>query len=150
MAGKKIPAGYHTVTPYIMVRGAGELSRFMQQAFGAKDCGSMKGNDGRIMHADLQIGDSHVMIGEAMNGQTATCSLYIYVDDPDAVHKRAVQAGGKSTMAVDDQFWGDRMGSVRDPFGNEWMIATQVEEVSGDEMKRRMAAMSSQGAGAPA
>ncbi len=139
MAVKPIPAGYHTVTPYLVVRDAANLIQFLATAFGAEAAfPPMKTPDGRIMHAEVKIGDSHVMLGEASEQHPATQShLHLYVKDVDAVHKRATAAGGTSTRAPQDMFYGDRTGSVRDFAGNTWHIATHKEDVAMDEIKRR-------------
>jgi PhnB protein len=142
MAVKPIPAGYHTVTPSLTVNNAAAVIDFVQKAFGAKGADVMKMPDGKIAHAELMIGDSRVMLGDATSQNPAhPGSLYLYVENCDEVYRKALQAGGVSTMEMADQFWGDRMGAVRDPGGNEWSIATQIEEVSGEEAMRRMARM---------
>jgi len=145
MAAKKIPEGYRTVTPYLLVHGVEELCRFAERAFGAKEATIVRDADGRAMHAEITIGDSRVMIGEATRSPPTTAALHLYVDDADAVYRRALQAGGTSVMEPADQFWGDRMGAVRDAFGNVWFVSTHVEDVSEEEMQRRMQALHAQG-----
>ena len=139
MPVKPIPEGYHTVTPYLVVHEAPKLIQFLKAAFGAEVAfPPMKMPDGKIMHADLKIGDSHVMLGEASEQHPATQSgLHLYVKDVDAMHKRATAAGATSTRAPEDMFYGDRTGAVRDFAGNTWHIATHKEDVAMDEIKRR-------------
>jgi PhnB protein len=141
MAAKPIPSGFHTVTPYLTVQGANKLIDFLKQAFDAKEIERMPGPDGTVGHAQLQIGDSMVMMGEA-SGQMKpmNCMIYLYVNDADALYKRALQAGGTSATEMTDQFYGDRSGAVKDPSGNVWWIATHKEDVPREEMKKRMEA----------
>jgi PhnB protein len=156
MATQPIPEGYHTVTPYLAVDDATEAIEYYTKAFGAKERVRMETPDGKIGHAELEIGDSLVMLSDPFpQASTKTpnelggtsVSVFMYVEDVDAVVKRAVDAGATVTMEVDDQFWGDRFGSVKDPFGHLWSIATHVEDVPPEEMAERakaaMAAMSS-------
>jgi PhnB protein len=156
MAPKPIPEGYHSVTPYLAIDGASEAIEFYKRAFGAKERGRMDAPGGKIGHAELAIGDSVVMLSDALPqfstraptelGGT-TVSVFMYVEDVDAVVKQAVDAGAKVEIEVQDQFWGDRFGSVTDPFGHNWAIATHVEDVPPEEMAKRaeaaIAAMSS-------
>ncbi len=138
MAVKPIPDGFHTVTPHLTVQGALKLVEFLKQAFDAKELFRMAHPDGTLMHAEVKIGDSIVMMGEAKGRcQPMPCSLYVYVNDADAVYKRALQAGATSTMEPADQFYGDRTAGVKDPSGNQWMIATQNEDVPPEELKKR-------------
>jgi PhnB protein len=139
MPAKPIPEGYHTVTPYLMVRDAQEEIDFLKNALGATESHPpMKRPDGKIMHAEMKIGDSRVMFGEANEKWPATTgSLYVYVPDADAAYKRAVQAGGKSTVEPMDQFYGDRSGCVADPSGNTWWLATHKEDLSLAELQKR-------------
>ena len=142
-----IPEGYHTITSYLTVRGGEKAIEFYKKAFGAEEIGRMYGPDGKtITHAELRIGDSRLFLGdeipafgnrspESLGG--CGCSLYLYVEDADAVFKRAVGAGAKMKGPVVDMFWGDRCGAVTDPFGHEWSIATRKEEVPPEELKRR-------------
>jgi uncharacterized glyoxalase superfamily protein PhnB len=150
MATKKkvspIPKGYHTVTPGLAVRNAAQAIEFYKNAFGAKEKTRMPGPDGNtIMHAELQIGDSHIMLGEenpqmnhlspqSLNGTPV--NLYVYVRDADKVFNQAVKAGATVVMPVMDMFWGDRYGHVKDPFGHNWMIATRKRNLSAKEMKK--------------
>jgi PhnB protein len=155
MATKPIPEGYHTVTPYLAVEDAARAIEYYKQAFGAKEVGRMDGPEGTIAHAELQIGDSRIMLSDPfpqastrspkdLGGTSA--SVFMYVQDVDAVVKQAVDAGATVTMDVADQFWGDRFGTITDPFGHVWSIATHVEDVSQEEMaERAKAAMAAMG-----
>jgi PhnB protein len=146
MATKPIPEGYRTVTPYLSVDGAGQAIEYYKKAFGAKERVRMDAPDGKVGHAELEIGDSLVMLADVFPQSSTkspkelggtTASVFMYVDDVDAVVKRAVDEGATVTMEVADQFWGDRFGSITDPFGHSWSIATHVEDVSPDEMAKR-------------
>ncbi|MCI0331362.1 MAG: VOC family protein [candidate division Zixibacteria bacterium] len=133
-----IPKGYHTVTPYLTVEGTAKLIEFLKKAFDAKEKERMTRPDGTIGHAEVKIGDSIVMMGDAMGGHPARpTNLYLYVKNTDAFYKRALAAGAASTMEPQDMFWGDRNAGVKDLFGNEWWIATHKENVSPKEMKKR-------------
>jgi PhnB protein len=144
MSSSKIPAGYHTVTPAIIVRDASAAIDFYKRAFGAEEVSRMPGPDGKIMHAEIRIGDSVVMLGEE-NEQWGTKSplltngnpgsLHLYVDDADASFNRALEAGATVRYPLEDAFWGDRYGKVADPFGHEWGIATRVRNLSDSEMQ---------------
>jgi len=145
MAVKPIPDGYHSVTPFLIVPGAAKLLDFLQQAFEAQELHRMPRPDGTIMHAEVRIGDSLVMMGEPMgDGQPLFGSLYLYVHDVDAVYKRALQAGATSTSEPADQFYGDRSAGIKDPVGNQWWIATHKEDVPPEEIARRAAAFMQQ------
>ena len=139
MTVKPVPEGHHSVTPYLTVRGAGKVIDFLEQAFGAKPMAEpFKGPDGKIVHAEVRIGDSPVMIAEESEMMKAMPSaLYVYVPDVDGVYRQAIKAGGKSVMEPADMFYGDRSGSVKDPAGNSWTIATHKEDVPAPEMKKR-------------
>jgi PhnB protein len=139
-ASKHIPQGYGTVTPFLSARGAAELLEFLKRALGAEEVMSMPGPGGTIMHAEVNIGGSRVMISETMEGEPSPGTFYIYVPDADALHQRALDAGATSVRPMTDEFWGDRVGMVRDSFGNVWSIATHVEDVSPEEIGRRAAA----------
>ena len=156
MATQPIPEGYHTATPYLAVDDAAEAIEYYTKAFGAKERVRMATPDGKVGHAELEIGDSLVMLSDPFpQASTKTpselggtsVSVFMYVEDVDAVVKQAVDAGAIVTMEVADQFWGDRFGSVTDPFGHLWSIATHVEDVPPEEMAERakaaMAALSS-------
>ena len=135
---KSVPEGYHTITPHLIVQGAPKLLDFLKQAFDAKEKYSLTGPDGAIMHAEVKIGDSMVMIGEAMGEWKAMpASIALYTDNADAIYKRALEAGATSIREPADQFYGDRSGGVKDPAGNHWWIATHIEDVSPDELKKR-------------
>ena len=141
-----IPKGYHTVTPGLAVRNAAQAIEFYKKAFGAKEKARMYGPDGKtIMHAEIKIGDSHIMLGEEMpqmnhlSPQTLNgtpVNLYVYVKDLDKVFNQAVKAGATVAMPVMDAFWGDRNGQVIDPFGHKWGIATRKRDVSEKEMRK--------------
>ncbi len=139
MPAKPIPEGFHTVTPYLVVRDAPKVIDFLKRAFGAKlTTEPFNRLDGKIMHADLMIGDSHVMIAEESEYAKATpVSLYIYVPDVDAVFRQAVSAGGEVSMEPSDMFYGDRSGAVKDSAGNSWNIATHKEDIEPAELKKR-------------
>jgi len=147
MAVKPIPDGYHSITPFLTVRDAARAIEFYKQAFGAEEKGVMKGPDGKVMHAELKIGDSLIMLSDefpeygALSPQSIGGSgmgLHIYLDGVDAAFDRAVKAGAKVEMPVMDQFWGDRYGKLTDPFGHKWSIGTHIKDLSMDEMKRGM------------
>ncbi len=139
-----IPAGFHSVTPMLNVKGAVQAIEFYTRAFGAVEKFRMPAPDGTIMHAELAIGDSIIMMAEATREAPTVSSLYVYVPDADAVFERAVKAGAKAKMPVTNMFWGDRFGSVSDPYGNTWSIATHVEDVPPEEMPRRAQAAMAQ------
>jgi PhnB protein len=153
---KPIPDGYHTVTPYLAFEDAAEAIEYYKRAFGAKERMRMEAPNGQIGHAELEIGDSLVMLADAFPQSTTrppselggtSGGVFLYVEDVDAVVKQATDAGATITMEVADQFWGDRFGSIKDPFGHSWSVATHVEDVPPEEMAERakeaMAAMSS-------
>jgi PhnB protein len=155
MATKPIPEGYHALTPYLAVDDAARAIEYYKEAFGAKERGRMGAPDGKISHAELEIGDSLIMLSDSfpqsstrppseLSGTSA--SVFMYVEDVDAVVKRAVDAGASITMEVADQFWGDRFGAVTDPFGHVWSIATHIEDLTPDEIAERgKAAMAATG-----
>ncbi len=146
MAVKPVPEGYHTVTPYLVARDAAKTIDFLKKAFGAETVMEMKRPDGKIMHAEVKIGDSRVMLADANEQHAAMpAMLYVYVSDVDAAYRKAVAAGGKATMEPKDQFYGDRTGTVTDPSGNHWEIGTHIEDVSPAEIKKRAEAMFKQG-----
>ena len=139
MAAKPVPDGYHAVTPYLTVRDAPKVIEFLQQAFGAKISHEpIKRPDGTIMHAQVTVGDSPIMIGEESGmAKATTSSLYLYVPDVDSLYQRAVKAGGNTVMEPTDMFYGDRSGAVKDPSGNSWFIATHKEDVAPQELAKR-------------
>lgn len=140
MSVSPIPPGYHTVTPYLTVADAAAQIAFCQAAFGAEVTQKMEVPGQGVMHAELQIGSSRVMIGQARGEHTPMPSmLYLYLEDCDAAYAQALAAGGKSIHALEDQFYGDRSGAVEDPNGNQWWVASHVEDVPPQEMERRMA-----------
>jgi PhnB protein len=142
MAVKPIPEGFHTVTPHLTVQGTSKLVDFLKQAFEAQELFRLAHPDGTLMHAEVKIGDSIVMMGEARGEwKPMPGSLYVYVNDADGVYKRALQAGATSTMEPADQFYGDRTAGVQDPSGNQWMIATHKEDVPPEELRRRAEAL---------
>ena len=145
-----IPAGYHTLTPYLVVNGAARALEFYKQAFGATEVARMPGPGGKIMHAEIKIGDSHLMLADefpemdARSPQTiggTPVGLMLYFEDADAVFARAVSAGAKVLRPVQDQFYGDRSGTVADPFGHKWTISTHKEDLSMEEIQKRAAAL---------
>jgi PhnB protein len=153
---KPIPDGYHTVTPYLAVQGAADAIDWYKEALGATERSRMDMPDGSIAHAEIQIGDSIVMVSDPFPQSTVkspkelggtSASIVLYVEDVDSVVKRAVDAGATVTMEVADQFWGDRFGTVSDPFGHTWSVATHVEDLTPEEIAERgkaaMAAMTS-------
>jgi len=146
MAVKPIPEGYHSVTPYLAVDDAAGAIEYYKKAFGAKERVRMDAPDGKIGHAELEIGDSLVMLSDPVPDASTrppseldgtSASVFLYVKDVDAVVGKAVKAGATVTMEVADQFWGDRFGSIKDPFGHVWSIATHVEDVAPEEMAER-------------
>jgi PhnB protein len=157
MAVKPIPAGYHTVTPYLIVSGAAKALDFYKRALGATEVVRMPSPTGQIMHAEIKIGDSMVMLADehpqmgAKSPQTiggSPVGICLYVEDVDALFKQAIAAGAKEERPVKDQFYGDRSGTIRDPFGHQWTIATHKEDVSPEEMRKRAEAwMKQQGGG---
>ena len=140
MTVKPIPEGYHTVTPSLVVKGAAKLIDFLKAGFGAEEIMRMPMPNGDIMHAEIKIGDSVIMMNDAMNQAPTTSSLMLYVTDVDASYKRAVKAGAVSVSEPADMFWGDRFAVVKDNFGNQWSIATHTEDVPPQEMQKRAAA----------
>ena len=142
MPVKFMPDGYHTVTPTLIVKGAARLHEFLQKVFDAKVLMSVPGPNNTIAHSEVQIGDSRLMIADAGPMFAAqTNSYYLYLPDCDAVYKRAIAAGAKSEREPKDQFYGDRNASFFDEWGNRWAVGTHVEDVSNEELDRRMKAM---------
>jgi PhnB protein len=146
MATKPIPDGYHSVTPYLIVKGAASAIDFYKRAFGAVELMRMPGPDGKIGHAELRIGDSTIMLADehpemghhspqSLGGAGVT--LMVYVERVDDVFRRAVASGAKELQSIKDQFYGDRSGRLQDPFGHTWTVATHVEDVPPEEMRRR-------------
>ena len=147
---KPIPEGYHTATPYLVITNAGQAIEFYKEAFSATESMRLAAPDGKVMHAEIIIGDSPIMLCDecpdwnAFSPQTiggTAVSIVLYVEDVDGVVERAVAAGAKLLMPVEDQFWGDRMGTVADPFGHKWSIATHKEDVTPEEISTRAKAL---------
>ena len=145
-AAKAVPDGYHTITPQLTLDNAAQTIDWYKRAFGAEEVSRSAGPDGTIMHAELKIGDSRIMVNDVMMGLKgpkalggSPSSLWVYVDDADALFNRAVGAGAKVQMPLDNQFWGDRAGSVADPSGYTWWIASRKEELSVAEIQQRSA-----------
>ena len=132
-----VPEGYHTVTPFLNVDGASDALAFYKKAFGAEERFRMPGPDGKIMHSEIKIGDSLVMVSDAMMNAPTQSSIHLYVPDADAIWTRAVAAGAKVEQPIADQFWGDRWGVLSDKWGNRWGVATHKEDVSPEEMQKR-------------
>ncbi len=153
---KPVPEGYHALTPYLVCRNADRAMAFYKQAFGAEELVRMPGPSGKITHAELRIGDSMLFLCDEL-GQTSSASsespgtraisLFLYVENVDAVFTRAVAAGARVEMPLQDMFWGDRYGKLTDPFGHQWGIATHKEEVAPEELQRRAQAFFAKSAG---
>lgn len=151
-AVRAIPEGHHSITPTLTCKGAAKAIDFYKQVFGAKEISRMEGPGGMIMHAEIVIGDSPLMLSDEIPGMVAapnpdapaSSSLYLYMENIDAVYDRAVKGGCKVVMPLMDQFWGDRFGSIQDPFGHRWGLAQHIEDVSGEEMGRRSKAWQEQ------
>jgi PhnB protein len=147
---RPIPKGYHSVTPYLSVQGAAAAMAFYKKAFGAKEIMRMPGPEGKIGHAEIEIGDSRIMLADEfppMNFRSprsiggTPVNIHLYVEDVDRVVKKALANGAKSVRPVADQFYGDRSGSLEDPFGHIWHVATHVEDVPMKELKKRAASL---------
>jgi PhnB protein len=148
-----IPRGYHTVTPSLVVAGAGKAIDFYKRAFGAEELMRFPGPDGTIMHAEIRIGDSIIMLGDEMPEQGGRgpksiggtpVSFFIYKENVDAAWKQAVDAGAGTIMPLADQFWGDRTGCLEDPFGHRWWLAQHIQDLTPEEMQRNAEAFFSQ------
>ena len=146
MAVNPIPEGYHSLTPYLAVENAAEAIDFYKRAFGAKERMRMPAPDGRIAHAEIEIGDSVLMLSDPFPQSSfkspkelggTTAGVFVYVDDVDSVVQDAIDAGATVTMPVEDMFWGDRFGGVMDPYGHAWQIATHKEDLSEEEIAER-------------
>jgi uncharacterized glyoxalase superfamily protein PhnB len=145
MSVKPIPEGYRTVTPCLIVKDAAKLLDFLRDAFDAKEIVRFDDPEGKVAHAEVKIGDSMLMLGESNAEFPPIPSLiHLYVEDADAVYQRAVKAGAQPVKEIVDQFYGDRSGSVKDSFGNQWWIGTHIEDVSPEEMHKRMETYSQQ------
>jgi PhnB protein len=155
MGVKPIPEGYHSVTPYLAVDDAEKAIEFYKAAFGAEETVRMPGPEGKVAHAELQLGDSRVMLSDPFPQSSVrppaerggpTASVFLYVDDVDATFDQATRAGATVTSPLEDMFWGDRFGTVTDPFGHVWSLATHKEDLSEEEMaERSKAAMAEMG-----
>ncbi len=151
-AVRAIPEGYHSITPAIVCKGAARAIEFYKEVFQAKEIMRMSGPGGTIGHAELQIGDSRIMLNDEFPGMASapgptpitSSSLFVYSDDVDALFERAVKAGAKVEMPLQNQFWGDRYGKIRDPFGHQWGLAQHVEDVAPAEMESRSKAFMAQ------
>jgi PhnB protein len=150
MAVKPIPDGYHSVTPFLVVQGGAKALEFYQKAFGAKVLMRMEEPGGKVAHAEMQIGDSRIMLADEypemgfvgpQANQGSSVSLMLYVEDVDKVAARAVAAGARELRPVQDQFYGDRNGTFADPFGHVWTISTHKEDLSDEEVRQRAASM---------
>jgi PhnB protein len=156
MTVKAIPEGYHSVTPYLMVEGAADAIAFYKEAFGATELFRMPDARGRIMHSEIRIGDSVVMLADTNPGTTcssprslggSSVGLMIYLENVDTVFARAVKMGSRSLRPLTNQFYGDRSGTLEDPFGHVWTVATHVEDVAPDELERRAQAATKKAGG---
>jgi PhnB protein len=145
---KPIPDGYHSVTPYLCIKGAAAAIEFYKKAFGAKELVRMPAHGDKIGHAEIQIGDSHVMLADEfpemgflspLSVGGSPMMMHLYVEDVDSTANKAVAAGAKVTKPVADQFYGDRSGQIQDPFGHNWYVSTHKEDVSPEEIKERSA-----------
>ncbi len=144
----RIPEGHHTITPHLVIKGAAKAMDFYKKAFGAEERFRMPGPDGNIMHAEMQIGSSIFYLADEFpdmgclgpQGGASPVTIHLYVEDADAAYKRGVDAGAKSTMPLQNMFWGDRYGKLVDPFGHHWSIATHLEDLTPDEIGQRAAA----------
>lgn len=146
MAVKPIPDGFRTITPHLICRDAKKAIEFYKKAFGAESLRTLSMPDGKIMHAEIKVGDSILMLGEEapdwkvlspLSLGTSPVVIHLFTNDVDAVYQKAVSAGCTATMPVMDQFWGDRYGQVVDPFGHRWSIATHKEDLSDEEIAKR-------------
>jgi uncharacterized glyoxalase superfamily protein PhnB len=140
-----VPEGFHTVTPSIVVAGAARAIDFYKKAFGAEEKGRFAGPDGSIMHAEIRIGDSVIMLADEMPEQGGRgpqsyggtpVNFFVYGENVDAAWKRAVDAGAKTIMPLGDQFWGDRTGCLEDPFGHRWWLAQRIQDLTPDELRK--------------
>ena len=155
MAVKPIPEGYHSLTPYLAVEDASKAIDFYKEAFGAEELLRMPGPDGKIAHAELQLGDSKLMLSDPFPQSNVrppserggpTASIFMYVNDADATFEQAQKAGATVVAELEDMFWGDRFGSLADPFGHVWSVATHIEDLSEEEIaERSKAAMAEMG-----
>jgi len=154
-AAKPIPEGYHTITPQLSLDNAAQTIDWYKRALGAEEVGRSLGPDGKIMHAEIKIGNSRIMVNDVMQGSKgpqalggSPASMWLYVENSDQLFNRAVAEGAKVQMAMADQFWGDRAGSFVDPSGYTWWIGTRKEDLTPDELNQRADAFFKQMAGA--
>src|SRR6266403_3651302 len=156
MKTKYIPDGYHTATPYLIVNGGARAIEFYKKAFGATELMRMPGPGGKVMHAEVQIGDSRFFVNDSMGksiptgpepGASNPMYLHVYVEDVDTIFNRAIEGGARVDMPLQDMFWGDRYGKLTDPFGQQWGIATHKEDVAPEGMKSRQDAVFARAAG---
>jgi PhnB protein len=151
-AVRPIPEGYHSLTPQLTCRDASSAIDFYKTVFGATEIVRMPGPGGKVMHAELKIGDSRFMVNDEFPGMTKAPEpaavhsnyLFVYTEDVDSMYNRAVQAGARVDMPLDNMFWGDRYGKFTDPFGHQWGVASHVEDVAPEEMQRRSEEMTKQ------
>jgi PhnB protein len=144
---RAVPEGFHTVTPYLTCKNAAQAIDYYKSVFGATEVMRMAGPDGKIGHAEIQIGNSRIMLADEFPGMSSAptpgaknpCGMFVYLEDVDATFNRAVAAGASVDMPLTNQFWGDRYGKLTDPFGHNWGLAQHVEDVAHDEMMRRSA-----------
>lgn len=142
---RAIPEGYHNVTPYLTCKNSAQAIDFYKSAFGATEIMRMTTPDGKVSHAELKIGDSHIFLADEFPGMSTAptpgvknaCGIFLYLENVDAAYNRAVAAGANVEMPLENQFWGDRYGKITDPFGHSWGLAQHVEDVTPEEMKRR-------------
>ena len=142
---RAIPEGYHSVTPYLTCKNSAQAIDFYKSAFGATEIMRMTTPDGKVSHAELKIGDSHIFLADEFPGMStaptpgvkSACGIFLYLENVDAAFKGAVAGGAKVDMPLENQFWGDRYGKITDPFGHSWGLAQHVEDVTPEEMKRR-------------
>ena len=153
MTAKPIPDGYHTATPYLSISGAKDAIEFYKLAFGATEVFCMGTPTGEVAHAEIRIGDSQIMLGEACEDSPmpspdtlggSTVAVHLYVEDVDAMFEQAIDAGALDIKSVEDQFYGDRMGTLKDPFGHIWFVSTHIEDLTPEEIQQRAEAMFSQ------
>jgi PhnB protein len=151
-AVRPIPEGYHSITPQLTCRDAARAIDFYKSVFGAQEVMRMPDPSGKVMHAEMKIGDSRFMLNDEFPGMAVapnpnaphSSSLFVYTEDVDALFNRAVKAGAREDMALSNMFWGDRYGKFTDPFGHQWGVATHVEDVAPEEMQRRFEEMNKQ------
>ncbi len=142
---RPVPKGFTTVSPHLALKDAQAALAFYKKAFGAKVLGKLLAPNGKLLHADLQIGDAHVFVSDAMMGnEPGAASLHLYVENADKAWKKAVGAGAQVVMPLENSFWGDRYGLLADPFGQKWAISSHIEDLTPAEMKKRMKAAFSQ------